>query len=164
MSGFVYFLQSELGGPVKIGWAVDPKRRLATLQTANPFLLRLHAAVPGGLELEAQTQEALVDSSFRGEWFAASEEVELMRVQLVRELGSRWDRKIHVSAKAISPRRVENFLHAFRLQRMATAHMKRLQDELEGREPLSALIDELRASGALTPEMEAKAKPFRHRR
>lgn len=67
--GFVYVIQSEQGGPVKIGKAKNPRERIATLQTASPYPLRLLHVLPGGRPLERQLHERLAPFRLRGEWF-----------------------------------------------------------------------------------------------
>lgn len=41
----IYFVQAEVGGPVKIGYAADPEARLVALQCGSPFRLRVYATV-----------------------------------------------------------------------------------------------------------------------
>lgn len=53
MDGFVYFIQAEHGGPVKIGWARDPAKRLRELQTGSPHRLVVRATIAGALADEA---------------------------------------------------------------------------------------------------------------
>ena len=69
MSGFVYFVQGTHGGPVKVGWATDPTRRLAELQVGNPTELVIVHVVAGPVAQEVRLHEALADWSVRGEWF-----------------------------------------------------------------------------------------------
>lgn len=69
----VYVIQAE-GGPVKIGVARDPGRRLAALQTATHVALRLEHAEPvdEGLDVLAVEKAAhrLLDAArVQGEWF-----------------------------------------------------------------------------------------------
>lgn len=67
----VYVIQSELGGPVKIGRTRGLEQRLANIQGAFPFgRLRLIATRPGGSALETFAHQTL--SPWRmaqGEWF-----------------------------------------------------------------------------------------------
>ncbi len=72
LTRFVYVIGPEQGLQ-KIGLATDPRSRLATLQTASPFDLLLHAsvAVPFGAApaIERQAHRLLVRSCIRNEWF-----------------------------------------------------------------------------------------------
>ncbi len=73
--GFVYFIESGCGGPIKIGYAGNPYTRLDTLQCGNPDELYLLAVIPGD-----QVDEKNLHRRFRldntvGEWFAPSPEL-----------------------------------------------------------------------------------------
>lgn len=74
-AGFVYFIQANEGGPVKIGWSDNPKRRLNQLQAAHHGTLNLLAAVPGGRDTEKSIHGRLDDYRVRGEWFEDCEPV-----------------------------------------------------------------------------------------
>lgn len=69
MEGYVYFIQQGEEGPLKIGWAVDPEKRLREFQTANPQTLFLRGAVPGSREDEANFHAFFWEHRIRGEWF-----------------------------------------------------------------------------------------------
>lgn len=49
---FVYFIRSGEAGPIKIGWSVNPRKRLAMLQTGCAETLTLMAIVGGQREDE----------------------------------------------------------------------------------------------------------------
>lgn len=66
---FVYVIQSGDDGPIKVGYAVDVPARIATLQTGNPYLLRLLYVLPGPQPLEWQLHQRLKDCRLVGEWF-----------------------------------------------------------------------------------------------
>jgi hypothetical protein len=67
---FVYFIQSEDGGPVKIGQAVNPAKRLAELQCGNPAELVIRAVVLAGVETEKVIHGSWRSSAHvRGEWY-----------------------------------------------------------------------------------------------
>lgn len=68
-ASFVYFIQQGRGGPIKIGVATDPRDRLASLQTATPFELRLLAAMPGSFPEEKVLHARFHAHHIRGEWF-----------------------------------------------------------------------------------------------
>jgi len=67
--GFVYFIQAGEGGPIKIGWAVDPRARLNELQVGCPEPLRLLMTLAGDGGLEAQLHRRFARIRPRGEWF-----------------------------------------------------------------------------------------------
>lgn len=67
---YVYFIQADENGPIKIGFtADDPKRRLAQLQTGNPHCLRLLGAIGGDTARERQFHSELAAWRLQGEWF-----------------------------------------------------------------------------------------------
>lgn len=70
---FVYVIQGDEGGPIKVGVTTDALARIASLQTGNPQELRLLHIVPGGYDLEAEFHRRLVGCKLRGEWFAGPE-------------------------------------------------------------------------------------------
>jgi hypothetical protein len=65
----VYFVGPASSALVKIGTAVDFKRRLGELQNGCPDLMTLHGTVPGGQRLEARIHKTLWRYRVRGEWF-----------------------------------------------------------------------------------------------
>lgn len=67
--GFVYFAQAGEGGPIKIGWAQDPRKRLLDLQTALWVDLRLLKAVRGTRQDEAALHLRLGSYGIQREWF-----------------------------------------------------------------------------------------------
>lgn len=68
-TGLVYFIQSGSGGPIKIGLAIEPERRLSELQTGNPHELTLRASVKGGRVAERKYHRSFSEFHIRGEWF-----------------------------------------------------------------------------------------------
>ena len=68
-----YFIQSVLGGPIKIGISSDPPRRLKTLQTSCHQKLQIIAMLDGDQEKEIHRQFSHLRTY--GEWFEAVEEL-----------------------------------------------------------------------------------------
>jgi len=67
---FVYFIQADEDGPIKIGFtAGDPQSRLAQLQTGNPVALKLLGAIRGDTAKERELHAALAEWRLQGEWF-----------------------------------------------------------------------------------------------
>lgn len=69
--GFVYWIASDVGD-VKIGWALDPEKRCRELQTGNPQLLRVIAAMQGTKRDERALHAKLEHARGNGEWFDRS--------------------------------------------------------------------------------------------
>lgn len=66
---FVYLIQHDHDGPIKIGFALGPEDRLRALQAANPFPLHLRLKLPGGEKEEACLHLRFKAHHIRGEWF-----------------------------------------------------------------------------------------------
>jgi len=66
----VYFIQSEQGGPIKIGSASNVEQRLESLQTAHAYPLKIIAVFPhAGLKTEKMLHERFAKYRLNGEWF-----------------------------------------------------------------------------------------------
>lgn len=72
---FVYFIQAEQGGPIKIGVCRDPHARLASLQTCNPLKLRILGVVEGVEKDERRLHRRFAATRLQGEWFEPSGEL-----------------------------------------------------------------------------------------
>lgn len=87
--GFVYAIQAEEGGPIKIGWAKDPTRRRRELQTANPYPLRIIGTVAGTVGHERDLHAECHRYRMSGEWFRPRKRV----IDALRKAGmaiERW--------------------------------------------------------------------------
>lgn len=71
---FVYFIQAEHGGPVKIGQAQDPRARLRELQCGNPDRLVIRSVILAEQETERSLHVAWASARVRGEWFGGGME------------------------------------------------------------------------------------------
>ena len=71
--GFVYFIQSGDGGPVKIGFSKDTQSRLRELQISSPNELTLLGRMEALPTFESELHERFVDLHIRGEWFEPGE-------------------------------------------------------------------------------------------
>ena len=84
--GFVYFIRDGRSGPIKIGYAKDPERRLARLQTSSPKALYLLGAARAELEVERQLHAEFAADRVRGEWFRTSAALR----EVIREAAKAW--------------------------------------------------------------------------
>ena len=66
---YVYFIQGENGGAIKIGTTTDLANRLKTLQTGYPDTLRCLLLLRGNTKLESQLHEEFKAYRLSGEWF-----------------------------------------------------------------------------------------------
>lgn len=67
----VYFIRAGDDGPIKIGRAVYPRRRMSELQVSHHETLTILAIMPGGEDVEASLHRQFASLSLRGEWFRA---------------------------------------------------------------------------------------------
>lgn len=82
----LYFIGIE-GGPVKIGVSTDICGRIASLQTACPYPLKLEALLLGGGHMERSYHQQFASARMQGEWFHRTDEV---RREIAR-LSEMWD-------------------------------------------------------------------------
>ena len=93
LNGRIYFIQQGEDGPIKVGFSTNIKRRMETLQTANPYPLFLLGSIPG-TEGEEKALHAMIDSfRMHGEWFAPSSVV----LELVSDQLRRFDMNANIS-------------------------------------------------------------------
>lgn len=71
----IYFLQSELGGAIKIGRATDLAKRLVGLATGRPDSLNVLASFAGTVADERTLHARLAAYRAKGEWFQDCPEV-----------------------------------------------------------------------------------------
>jgi predicted GIY-YIG superfamily endonuclease len=120
--GFVYFVQGVDGGPIKIGFTTDVRRRLITIQAYSPISLRLVALFSGRAEHEGKLHRMFQAERLHGEWFFPSPELlaivrthaDLENVYLAEDLttwGQATDRRFspHRSKKAQGAERQRPF-------------------------------------------------------
>lgn len=72
--GFVYFIETEGGQYVKIGYSAQPYRRLSQLGTLRPgrFSLRIIGWMPGSIDTERWLHKKFQSDRDKGEWFRDS--------------------------------------------------------------------------------------------
>lgn len=66
----VYFIRAGEHGPVKIGVAADPARRMVNLQTSNSSPLQIIRLLDGHRADERRIHDLFADRRLAGEWFA----------------------------------------------------------------------------------------------
>ena len=65
----VYFIRAGEDGPIKIGYAANPRKRLHTVQTAHWQTVRLVRLIDGGRDVERELHSRYQHLHIRGEWF-----------------------------------------------------------------------------------------------
>lgn len=69
-TNYIYFIQRVDGiGPIKIGTSTNPNKRLAGIQTSNPYRLRIIKLILGGLKVEHNLHTKFKEYRMEGEWF-----------------------------------------------------------------------------------------------
>lgn len=71
--GYIYFIQMDNIGPIKIGYAKDYVKRLQGLQMSSPYKLNLLYATPGSVDDEKMIHKQLrknhKEIHIKGEWY-----------------------------------------------------------------------------------------------
>lgn len=77
VQGYVYCIGEETDDPefVKVGYSVNPNKRVAELQTGNPRKLVILAIMEGTLEDERRLHAKYSDANILQEWFELSDEL-----------------------------------------------------------------------------------------
>lgn len=73
--GFIYFIQGESGGPIKIGYTENVEKRLCALQTGHYDTLKVLKAIPGNINDEKKHHKKFQHLRLRGEWFKPEQEL-----------------------------------------------------------------------------------------
>lgn len=73
--GYLYFIAETPRSAIKIGWSLDPCRRLATLQIGNPRKLRILGLIAGTPYLEDKWHGRFRHLQLRQEWFRGDREL-----------------------------------------------------------------------------------------
>lgn len=71
----IYFIQSENGGPIKIGYSKNFDDRLKTLQEGNPYKLIVLGLMEGTIPAEQRLHRKFEEHRFRNEWFNDCQEI-----------------------------------------------------------------------------------------
>lgn len=73
---YIYFIQVEGSGPIKIGITRhNPRQRMVKIQCDCPWPVQLLGAINGGFEEEAAIHCELKQFNIQGEWFHPTDEV-----------------------------------------------------------------------------------------
>lgn len=76
MTSYIYFIQVDGGGPIKIGITKnDPRKRMSKIQSDCPWPVSLLGATTGALDDEAAFHRNLSAFKMQGEWFKPAPEV-----------------------------------------------------------------------------------------
>jgi len=70
--GYIYFVQMENTGPIKIGFTKNIKGRMESLQTASPYPLTLRHHFFATRKNENDLHKRFRKDILRGEWFISS--------------------------------------------------------------------------------------------
>lgn len=71
--GFLYFIQMDRIGPIKVGYAKRPSKRIRNIQSGNPYSFRVLYITPGSPCDEEHIHNTLrrkyPELCIRGEWY-----------------------------------------------------------------------------------------------
>lgn len=74
-NGWVYFIRAVQTGRIKIGFSLDPSRRLRELEFGCPEDLELITQIPGSFFRERGLHKRFAVHRARGEWFEPAPEL-----------------------------------------------------------------------------------------
>ena len=69
ITGYVYFIQMERIGPIKIGFTKYLEQRFNSLRTGSPYPLNVLCLFPGNEEIERDIHKGFNEMKMEGEWF-----------------------------------------------------------------------------------------------
>jgi len=84
--GYVYFIQGQCGGAIKIGYSLTPSSRLKTLQTGYPDTLKMLLVIPGDESIEHALHRQFEGARLKGEWFRPDE----LLIEKIKELSAKY--------------------------------------------------------------------------
>ena len=84
----IYFIQHE--NYVKIGYTLEPKRRVIEIQVSMPTELKVLLIIEGNKKLEKELHSLFVSLKTRGEWFLLDGVIEEY-IELNREIDLRYE-------------------------------------------------------------------------
>lgn len=85
--GYIYFIQGQCGGAIKIGYSLSPSARLRTLQTGYPDTLRILLLIPGNESTEQMLHRQFEEMRLKGEWFRPDKRL----TDKIKELKIKYD-------------------------------------------------------------------------
>ena len=69
VTGYIYFVQMDRIGPIKIGFTKNIGNRLLTMQVSSPYPLKLLCLFPGTEKVEKKIHACYSAIRMEGEWF-----------------------------------------------------------------------------------------------
>lgn len=74
-SDFVYFMQGENGGTIRIGYSINPSKTLISLEKGYPDKLKILLVIPEDSEKAIQLQNKFEHLKLKGGWFKPDKEI-----------------------------------------------------------------------------------------
>ena len=90
-TGYIYFMQIEPLGPIKIGISNNPHKRLYHINTSSPYPVKLLYFTPGNMNDEKSIHRNFIEYRIRNEWFHPHESIFKMienKKRIDRKFGS----------------------------------------------------------------------------
>jgi hypothetical protein len=100
----IYFIQEGNAGPIKIGFAIDPWKRIEQIQIGNSEKLNMLRTIPGNKKREREIHKLLSAYKKRGEWYEPTIEV----IEFIKGLDELEYEVMDLRAYAVIRRDTEN--------------------------------------------------------
>lgn len=71
----IYFILNEENQHIKIGYSVNPLKRIKALQTGNSYNLEILTVIEGDISMEKLLHKKFKNYKIKNEWFQFSEEI-----------------------------------------------------------------------------------------
>jgi hypothetical protein len=82
LCGYVYFMQKEDGGPIKIGYSANPNLRMPDIKSKSKANLKIIAVAKGCDRIEKLLHRRFASYRKHGEWFSSNPEL----IEIIREI------------------------------------------------------------------------------
>jgi hypothetical protein len=83
MTGQVYFLKAPAVNLIKIGFSIDPERRLNEVRLISPTPVEFMGSIRGDYEEERALHQKFAHLHSHGEWFVAASDLEFEILKMV---------------------------------------------------------------------------------
>lgn len=75
VNDFIYFMQGENGGSIRIGYSINPSKTLISLEKGYPDKLKILLVIPESCEKAIQLQNKFEHLKLKGGWFKPDKEI-----------------------------------------------------------------------------------------
>jgi hypothetical protein len=75
VNDFIYFMQGENGGSIRIGYSINPSKTLISLEKGYPDKLKILLVIPESCEKAIQLQNKFEHLKLKGGWYKPDKEI-----------------------------------------------------------------------------------------